>query len=606
MDNPGPVIATELDDRLDRTTDPVAIAVAQIRFDDDLKQERIAQHFQHQVDIRRCLNPSCPMDKCNCRINEQFRPQFNPQPGDLGYNPKGIAPEILDDKSTKDTTPVDQGCLSIASPKPRSPIRVDELEFNTLININNNMPIPLEAGNNIGPDCKHAEADLHRDRNRSSHLFERTFDAIEPANTIGKRASSTRPPSPSRSPSKPKRPITLLDKPIRPSPPITTSRTKLHKAKFTLSVPSSPISQWSESERNFSFRSDAPSPSIARTTVEPVILPTPESELEYVTDHSVKSISSTNTITPIHPSASPPNQLQLQEQRGENPMDINSRSPSRMDTDTEPLPVPLPLEASLLNISTPNPELDRAQVPLKPQTRSEQKTFPQMEERYLYPEKYDIGEGNHTLASTAFKGQKRQDVDFAKESIPEAMQRISEVLDTQSFKQSLSAIDNGGEEGLAINALPGGEENFLEYIPIPENPKSQEDFQKVFINTAKAVNTLLTYHNMTHKQLEFGLSQNIVQGALQGLLSQDALSIHKGIELMYDNFAIMTRSVNSTDEGVRLNNDYIEAVFKRLPWNNRKPVWIPSETQSRSSEPPGTITFHEWLNSKKLSWTSRN
>ena len=32
---------------------------------------------------------------------------------------------------------------------------------------------------------------------------------------------------------------------------------------------------------------------------------------------------------------------------------------------------------------------------------------------------------------------------------------------------------------------------------------------------------------------------------------------------MYDNFAIMTRSVDSTDEGVHLNNDYIEAVFKR-------------------------------------------
>ena len=242
-------------------------------------------------------------------------------------------------------------------------------------------------------------------------------------------------------------------------------------------------------------------------------------------------------------------------------MDINSRSPSRMDTD--PLPIPLPLEASLINMSTPNPELDRNQVPMKPQSKSRPQSFPQMEECYLYPEKYDIGEGSHTLASTAFKGRMKKDIDFAKESIPEAMQWISEVLDTQSFKQSLSAIDNGDEEGLAINALPKGEEHFLKYIPILENPKSQEDFQRVFINTAKAVNTLLTYHNMTHKRLEFGLSQNIVQGALQGLLSQDALAIHKGIELMYDNFAIMTRSVDSTDEGVRLNNEYIEAVFKR-------------------------------------------
>ena len=141
-------------------------------------------------------------------------------------------------------------------------------------------------------------------------------------------------------------------------------------------------------------------------------------------------------------------------------MDINSRSPSRMDTDTTPLPIPL--EASLLNMSTPNPELDRSQVPLIPQSHASRKSFPQMEERFLYPERYDVGEGSHTLASTAFKGRKRKDVDFAKESIPEAMQRISEVLDTQAFKQSLSAIDNGDEEGLAINALPKGEENFLD------------------------------------------------------------------------------------------------------------------------------------------------
>ena len=401
MDNPGPVITTELDDRLDRTTDPVAIAVAQIRFDDDLKQECTAQHIQHQIDIRRCLNQSCPMDECNCRTNKQFRPQFEPQPGDLGYNPKGITPEILDNKSTKDTIPVEQGCLSITSPKPISPIRVDALEFNALINVNNDFPIPYEASNKVGPECEHAEADLRRDCNRSSHLFERTFDALEPSNTIGKRASNTRPPSPSHSPSKPKCPITSLDKPIRPSPPITTSRTKLHKAKFTLSVPSSPISQWSESERNFSFRSNAPSPSIG-LAAKPSISPTSESELEYVTDHSVKSIDSTDTIVPIHPSPPPPNQLQLQEQRGENPMDINSRSPSRMDTD--PLPIPLPLEASRINMLTPNPELDKNQVPMKPQSQFKSRTFPQMEEHFLYPERYDIGEGGHALASSAFRG----------------------------------------------------------------------------------------------------------------------------------------------------------------------------------------------------------
>ena len=89
IDNPGPVITTDLDDRLDCTNDPVAIAITQIRFDDDLKQEHIAQHVQHQIDIRRCLNPSCPTDECNCRTSEQFRPQFEPQPGDLGFNPQG-------------------------------------------------------------------------------------------------------------------------------------------------------------------------------------------------------------------------------------------------------------------------------------------------------------------------------------------------------------------------------------------------------------------------------------------------------------------------------------------------------------------------------------
>ena len=404
VDNPRSAIVTEHDDRLDRSLDPVTIAVAQAQFDDDLKQQRIAQHIQHQIDIRRCTNPSCPMDECHCRIPEQFRPQYTPQPGDLGFNPKGqtATDEILDkQKSTNETNPAEQGLPLIASPKPHSPIRVDELEFNALINTNYSLPIPLESNPGTGPECEHAEPELRRDRFRHSEIFELSTEPLAQSNTIGKRPSSTRPPSPSRSPSKPKRPITSLDKPIRPSPPISTSRTKLHKAKFTLSVPSSPISQWSESERNFSFRSNAPSPSI-RTPVKSVISPSSESELEYVTDHSVKSIDSTDTIVPIHPSPPPPNQLQLQEHRGENPMDINSRSPSRMDT--EPLPIPLPLEASLLNMSTPNPELDRTQVPLKPQTRSNQKTFPQMEERYLYPEKYDVGEGSHVLASTAFKG----------------------------------------------------------------------------------------------------------------------------------------------------------------------------------------------------------
>ena len=163
MDNPRPAIVTENDDRLDRSIDSVAIAAAQAQFDDDLKQQRITQHIQHQIDIRRCTNPSCPEDECQCRINEQFRPQYTPQPGDLGYNPKGStnSHEILDkQKSTNETNPVDQGITLITSPKPTSPIHVAELELNALINTNFNMPIPLEAGNGIGPEHEHTEADL--------------------------------------------------------------------------------------------------------------------------------------------------------------------------------------------------------------------------------------------------------------------------------------------------------------------------------------------------------------------------------------------------------------------------------------------------------------
>ena len=284
---PGPVIATDFDDCLDRPIDPIAIAVKQQQFDDNLQRARQAQHDQHQIDIRRCTNPSC-LKKCHCRrISEQFHPQYTPQTGDLGYNSKGPnAQEVLDkQKSNKETIPVEQGITLIASSKPTSPIRVEELELNALINTNFNMPIPFEVDKGIGPEREHAEADLRHDRHRFSEIFERTFDIMAPPNTIGKHASNTRPPSPSRSPSKPKHPITSLDKPIRPSPPITTSRTKLHKAKFTLSVPSSPISQWSESERNFSFRSNAPSPSIG-TPTKPVISPTTRSELEYCQSHS--------------------------------------------------------------------------------------------------------------------------------------------------------------------------------------------------------------------------------------------------------------------------------------------------------------------------------
>ena len=138
IDNPGPVIAADFDDRLDRPIDPVAIATEQQQFNDNLQRARQAQHDQHQIAIRRCTNPACPPDECFCNTSKQFRAQYTPQPGDLGYNPKGPnAHEILDkQKSTKETNPVEQGITLIASPKPTSPICVEELELNALINTN--------------------------------------------------------------------------------------------------------------------------------------------------------------------------------------------------------------------------------------------------------------------------------------------------------------------------------------------------------------------------------------------------------------------------------------------------------------------------------------
>ena len=147
IDNPGSVIATDFDDCLDRPIDPVAIATKQQQFNDNLKQERLAQAFREQIAIRKCTNEKYPADQCLCNFSEQFHPQYTPQIGDLGYNPQGSkTPEISDKHmSTNETNPVEQGFPLIASPKPRSPICVGELEFNALINTNHTFPIPLSG-----------------------------------------------------------------------------------------------------------------------------------------------------------------------------------------------------------------------------------------------------------------------------------------------------------------------------------------------------------------------------------------------------------------------------------------------------------------------------
>ena len=71
-----------------------------------------------------------------------------------------------------------------------------------------------------------------------------------------------------------------------------------------------------------------------------------------------------------------------------------------------------------------------------------------------------------------------------------------------------------------------------------------------------AINTMLLNEQKSLRRLEYSISQNIVQSAIQGLVSQDAQSIHKGISKMFDNFSIMTRAVEGSEEQTRLNNDY--------------------------------------------------
>ena len=67
---------------------------------------------------------------------------------------------------------------------------------------------------------------------------------------------------------------------------------------------------------------------------------------------------------------------------------------------------------------------------------------------------------------------------------------------------------------------------------------------------------MLFNEQKTLRRLEYSISQNIVQSAIQGLVSQDAQSIHKGISKMFNNFSIMTRAVEGSEEQTRLNNDY--------------------------------------------------
>ena len=72
IDNPGSAIATDFNDRLDHPIDPVAIVAKQQQFNDELKQERLAQITCEQIAIRKCTNEKCPADQCHCNSSEQY------------------------------------------------------------------------------------------------------------------------------------------------------------------------------------------------------------------------------------------------------------------------------------------------------------------------------------------------------------------------------------------------------------------------------------------------------------------------------------------------------------------------------------------------------
>ena len=219
---------------------------------------------------------------------------------------------------------------------------------------------------------------------------------------------------------------------------------------------------------------------------------------------------------------------------------------------------------------------------------------------YLYPEEYDVGNGPRGIAGKIFNGRGKDEVLFTKDCIEEVARDSKKIQQLQTFKDSILAIDAGDEDGLAINAphnyqraqsvpLPDKVEEHesarlsIEYIAIPAG-RSHEEIQKVVIDTAMVVNTMLFNEQKMLRRLEHSLSQNIVQSAIQGLVSQDAQSIHKGISKMFDNFSIMTRSVDSSEETVQLNNDYainthkhqqkllekFEALYKSMDLNGQQ------------------------------------
>ena len=389
---------------------------------------------------------------------------------------------------------------------------------------------PISTKSNL---VEREHADSPRLQRRHSGLHSRVYDEPKMAHYI----STTPLPSPITSPSKLKRTNTAMDKPSK-FPYANVTRNKRHKAKQSikddsLSLPSSPIaSNWSESIRGTPLPHPSPIPSTVDNSVIDISSgESNASELDYTSDNTIR-----------HHSPPPPNQLQI--------------APTQIDT---------PLKNfTTLNpetYSTPNTDMDIS----SPQITS-------IHRDYLYPEEYDVGNGPRGIAGKLFNGRGKDEVLFTKDCIEEVARDSKKIQQLQSFKNSIQAIDAGDEEGLAINAphnyqraqsvpLPDKPDEHesarlsIEYVTIPVG-RSPEEIQKVVIDSAMAINTMLFNEQKSLRRLEYSISQNIVQSAIQGLVSQDAQSIHKGISKMFDNFSIMTRAVEGSEEQTRLNNDY--------------------------------------------------
>ena len=550
VDNPGTLANADrldLDDRrsLDNASRPL------------LHTAEAMDLVQQQKTAPPNLNQCCYRQEVDCNCHTQIRPPTVPPPVDLGYGRCSPEKRRTIEEFTKDHQAAREAAIHrdlsstaipLTSPKPRSPTGHKDLEGNSRSVLLSDMPFehqftypmpevlsdpaygPTPPKSNL---VEREHADSPRLQRRHSGLHSRVYDEPKMAHYI----STTPLPSPIASPSKLKRTNTAMDKPSK-FPYANVTHNKRHKAKQlikddTLSLPSSPIaSNWSESIRGTPLPQPSPIPSpIDNSVIDISSGESNTSELDYASDNTIRQ-----------PSPPPPNQLQI--------------APAQIDT-------------PLKNFTTPNPETYSTPIAdmdvSSPQITS-------IHRDYLYPEEYDVGSGPREFAGKIFNGRGKDEVLFTKNCIEEVARNSRKIQQLQTFKDSIQAIDAEDKEGRAINTphnyqraqsvpLPDKLEEHestrlsIEYVTIPAG-RSHEEIQKVVIDSAMAINTMLFNEQKSLRRLEHSISQNIVQTAIQGLVSQDAQSIHKGISKMFDNFSIMTRAVEGSEEQTRLNNDY--------------------------------------------------